>query len=300
MNQMTLSAEQQIHLQSFQTKLTLIEDRVRSVAGLYHTGCYLVGRPGTSKSFTVKKELDQTGVAWVYKNARMTPMGLFCFIAEHPDQILVLDDIGSLFKSEQALQILLAALDGDPTKARTITYKSKDEDLRVQFTGGIIALSNSPLRSDPLAKALGSRVVLVEHEPTDEEIAAYIYQLALNGTDGLTATECIEVSEFLISETRDADLRLDLRQYDKAVRDYRQYKNGHSQTPWRDLVRTSLMRLATESHEPLSKKEEIENQRQLVRQVMQQFPDDIHAQLNATGLKKSTFYTRKKEVLAEA
>ena len=257
---MTLSAEQQIHLQSFQTKLTLIEDRVRSVAGLYHTGCYLVGRPGTSKSFTVKKELDQTGVAWVYKNARMTPMGLFCFIAEHPDQILVLDDIGSLFKSEQALQILLAALDGDPTKARTITYKSKDEDLRVQFTGGIIALSNSPLRSDPLAKALGSRVVLVEHEPTDEEIAAY----------------------------------------DKAVRDYRQYKNGHSQTPWRDLVRTSLMRLATESHEPLSKKEEIENQRQLVRQVMQQFPDDIHAQLNATGLKKSTFYTRKKEVLAEA
>ncbi|QDU05926.1 hypothetical protein V6x_56700 [Gimesia chilikensis] len=300
MNQMTLSGEQQIHLQSFQAKLTLIGDRVRSVAGLYHTGCYLVGRPGTSKSYTVKGQLNQIGVAWVYKNARMTPMGLFSFIAEHPDQILVLDDIGSLFKSEQALQILLSALDGDPQKARVVTYKSKDEDLRVQFTGGIIALSNFPLRSDPLAKALGSRVVLVEHEPTDEEIAAYIHQLALKGADGLTVEECIEVSGFLITETRDADLRLDLRQYDKAVRDYRQYKNGHSQTPWHDLVRTSLMRLATESNEPISKKEEIENQRQLVRQAIQQFPDDTHAQLSATGLKKSTFYSRRKEVLAEA
>lgn len=300
MSQNSLNADQQKHLQSFQEKLTLIEDRVRSVAGLYHTGCYLVGRPGTSKSFTVKGQLDQIGVAWVYKNARMTPMGLFSFIAEHPDQVLVLDDIGSLFKSEQALQILLSALDGDPQKARVVTYKSKDEDLRVQFTGGIIALSNSPLRADPLAKALGSRVVLVEHEPTDEEIAAYIHQLALKGADGLTATECIEVSEFLISETRDADLRLDLRQFDKAVRDFRQYKNGHAHTSWRDLVRTSLMKIATESNELLSKKEEIENQRQLVRQAIQQFPDDTHAQLSATGLKKSTFYSRRKEVLAEA
>ena len=60
-----------------------------------------------------------------------------------------------------------------PGQPRTITYKSKDKEVRFEFTGSIIAISNIPLRQDPLARALGSRIVMLEHEPTDEEIAAF-------------------------------------------------------------------------------------------------------------------------------
>jgi len=287
------------HIQTFEAKLQLIRDRVSSVIHGYHTGAYLVGRPGTSKTYTVRQHLEQSCVPWVYQNARMTPMGLFSFIVDHPEHVIVLDDIVSLFKNDQAMQLMMAGLDGVPGTARVVTYKSKDAEQRVLFTGAIIAISNVPLRCDPLARALGSRVVMLEHEPTDEEVGAYIRLLAANGFDGLTTDECFQVSEFLISETRENDMRLDLRHFNKALRDFRQHKDGHAKTSWRDLVRTSLKRLATEPVVPTTKKEEKALHRDLVRKAILEFPNNSKAQMKASGLKSSTFYARRKEVLAE-
>ncbi len=286
-------------LQSFERKQQLIRDRVASVVHRYHTAAYLVGRPGTSKTHTVREELERLEEPWVYQNARMTPMGLFGFIAEHPEHIIVLDDIASLFKNDQAVQILLAALDGKPGEPRVVTYKSADVEQKVLFTGSVIAISNVPLRADPLARALGSRIVVLEHEPTDDEIAAFIRHLALDGFEDLSADECIKVAEFIISETREFDLRLDLRHLTKAFQDFRQHKHGRSLTMWRDLVRTSLRKLAIEPITISSKKDEIELQRQKVRHAINRFPNDRHAQISETGLKSSTFYNRLKEVQAE-
>lgn len=233
-------------LQSFEQKQQLIRDRVASVVHGYHTATYLVGRPGTSKTHTVREELERLEEPWIYQNARMTPVGLFDFVAEHPEHIIVLDDIASLFKNDQAVQILLAALDGKPGEARIVTYKSADVEKKVLFSGAIIAISNIPLRSDPLARALGSRIVMLEHEPSDNEIAAFMRHLAMSGFEDLSADECVEVAEFIISETRQFDLRLDLRHLTKAFQDFRQHKHGRSRTSWRDLVRTSLRKLAIE------------------------------------------------------
>ena len=287
------------HLLTFEKKLQLIRDRVQSVVGRYHTGCYLVGRPGTSKTYTIKQTLNQCEVPWTYLNARMTPMGLFSILSENPEHIFVLDDISALFKSEQALQILLAALDGDPAEPRLINYKSKDKSESVWFTGAIIAISNIPLRCDPLARALGSRLVTVEHEPSDEEMSAYILQLAEKGFDGLTPDECLQVAKFLILETRNSDIRLDFRHYDKAVRDYKQFKDGKAKTCWRDLIRTSLTKPATETLTPMSKKEEMELEKEKLREAMCKYPDSLKEQMKVTGLKRATFYKRRKEVLAE-
>lgn len=291
---------QEERLARFEQKVQLIRDRVASVALGYHTGCYLVGRPGTSKTFTVKEELDRLGVLNVYQNARMTPMGLFEFIAQHPEHVIVLDDISSLFKNEQAMQILLSALDGKPGQPRVVTYKSKDREEKVLFSGSIIAISNIPLRCDPLARALGSRVVMLEHEPTDDEIAEFMRHLASHGHADLSPDECLEVVEFVIAETRQFDLRLDLRHVQKAWQDYRQHRDGQSQTSWKDLIRTSLQKVAVEPVIPMSKREDIALQRQKVREAMRKFPDDTNAQIEATGLKQSTFYNRRKEVQAEA
>ena len=286
-------------LQSFEQKVQLIRDRVASVVHGYHTATYLVGRPGTSKTHTVREELERLEEPWVYQNARMTPMGLFGFIAEHPEHIIVLDDIASLFKNDQAVQILLAALDGKPGEARVVTYKSADVEQKVLFTGSVIAISNVPLRSDPLARALGSRIVMLEHEPTDDEVAAFMRHLAMDGFEDLSVDECVEVAEFIIAETREFNLRLDLRHLTKAFQDFRQHKHGRSLTTWRDLVRTSLRKVAIEPITLFSKKDEIELQRQKVRHAISQFPNDRHAQIAETGLKSSTFYNRLKEVQAE-
>ncbi|QDT24340.1 AAA family ATPase [Gimesia chilikensis] len=295
----TLSATEPV-IQEFGTKLQLIRDRVVSVANGYQTGVYIVGRPGTSKTFTVRQELELLDKPWVNKNARMTPMGLFEFLADHPEHVIVLDDITSLFKNEQALQILLAALDGQPDEPRLISYKSKDRDERIWFTGSIIAISNIPLRHDPLARALGSRIVMLEHEPTDEEVAVFIRHLALQGYPELSPDECLEVAEFLIAETRKMDQRLDLRHLTKAWQDYRQVKQGDALTSWQDLVRSSLQKQIAEPVRAISKDEDKEIQRQLIKELTERFPNDRHSQLAEWPHGKSTFYKRLKEVTSTA
>ena len=151
-------------VQDFERKLQIVRDRVNSVVHLYHTAAYFVGRPGTSKTFTVKKELQRLEAPWEYRNARMTPMGLFDFIAAHPEHILVLDDISTLFKNEQALQILMAALDGDPanpglspTSPRTKTWLS---GLRVALSPSATypsARTDSPVPLNSRVTSLGTR-----------------------------------------------------------------------------------------------------------------------------------------------
>ena len=211
----------------------------------------------------------------------------------------MLDDIASLFKNDQALQILLPALDGDPGSApELITYKSKDQDQTVEFTGGIIAISNVPLRCDPLARALGSRLTMLEHEPTDEQVAAFMRLLASKGFADLSSEECQEVAEFVIVETREYELRLDLRHLTKAWQDFRQDKHGKSETPWQDLVRTSLQKSVFEPVIPMSKRDEIEQQVDLVSRLVDQYPGDTNRQWQESGLKRSTFYDRRR--VAEA
>ncbi len=284
-------------LASFDRKLQLIRDRVRGVAERYYTAAYLVGRPGTSKTHTVETELEGLDIPFVLRNARMTPMGLFEFLHDHPEHVVVLDDIASLFKQQAALQILMAALDGDPDQPRTVTYKSKDRDISFEFTGGVVAISNVPLKNDPLANAVASRVVQVEHEPTDEEIAAFMRTLAENGYKELGADECLEVVEFVVSETRNHDRRLDLRHMTKACEDRRQWEHGHARTSWQDLVRTSLNKMMHEPKPSLSKVDEIEEQKRRVKDAMEQFPNDRKKQIEITGLGKSTFYNRRRELL---
>lgn len=285
-------------VEKFEGKLQLIRDRVVSVANGYQTGVYLVGRPGTSKTFTVKQKLERLGKPWVLANARMTPWGLFCFLADHPESVVVLDDITSLFKNNQAMEIFLAALDGQPGEPRLVTYKSKDKDERVWFSGAVIAISNVPLHCDPLARALGSRVVILEHEPSDIEVAAFMMNLATNSFMDLSSVECLEVAEFVIAETREFDLRLDLRHFIKALQDYRQTTHGDALTSWEDLVRSSLQKQVAEPVHVISKDEDKANQRQLVKELTERFPDDRHRQLAEWPHGKSTFYKRLKEVKA--
>ena len=49
----SLTGDDLADLAAFEAMRDLIRDRTRSVAERYQTGAYLVGRPGTSKTFTI-------------------------------------------------------------------------------------------------------------------------------------------------------------------------------------------------------------------------------------------------------
>lgn len=90
----------------------IVRDYVRGVARQYDTGLYLFGRPGTAKTHTVRSILEkEIREIYAYQRGHLTPVGLFELIAEHPDEVIVLDDLVTIFRSDIALQILLSALE---------------------------------------------------------------------------------------------------------------------------------------------------------------------------------------------
>lgn len=281
-------------------QLQIIRDRTISVVYNYATAVYITGRPGTGKTHTVSSELAKYKLPWLLHNARLTAMGLFELLREHPEHVAVLDDIPSIFRDKMALQILLAALDGAPNEPRTIRYKSKDKDEAFDYSGRLILIGNVPLSHDPLAQAVASRVQLLQHDPSDDVLAAYIKYLSQVGYEELSPSECWTVANFVIQETRASGLRLDLRHFFKALEDFRQCRAGHAETPWQVLVRSSLQKSVRDFIRPLTKAEDIERQREVARAVCEEFPNDCKRQqeefISRTGFGKSVFHERKREL----
>jgi hypothetical protein len=271
-----LSAEDRQHLIEFERRRDLVRDRTRSVAERYQNGCYITGRAGSSKTHTVREKLEELEAAYAYRNARMSALGLFAFLEEHPEHTCVLDDIPALFDQRQALQIIMAAMGGEPGKPRPVTYtiKSKRERNSFDFSGGIIAISNVPLRRDPLADAVASRVVILEHEPSDEMIAAFMRSQAIKGYEDMTPNECMDVVEFVIAQAKASDYRLDLRHMTKAWQDFRLHKHGGALRTWQELVTTSMTRVFKAEVSPVRRADEQAELRDIALELFKRFPKD--------------------------
>lgn len=282
-------------LQTFEQLRDQIRDRVEGVARHYHHGLYLAGRGGTSKTYTVEESLKRTGTPWILRSGHMTPLGLFSVLENYPDHVVVLDDVGGMFRAPEARQILLAALGGPLGASRPVSYVRDKKNKTVLFNGGIIAISNLPLAQDPVLNALRSRIPCVEFEPTDDQVAAFMLQLAGQGHLDVGANECIEVARFVIHESTACDHRLDLRDFTKAVQDFRQCRDGHAKTRWQDLVRSGLRhRLVRIS--PPSKAEQMEEECRLAERLTAKYPgrnqraDRDHEWRDRTGKSPDTMY----------
>lgn len=287
----------------------VVRDYVRGVAHRYATGLYLFGRPGTAKTHTVRGVLeDEIREPYVYQRGHLTPMGLFELIAEHPEEVIVLDDLVAIFKSDVALQILLSALE-HPTSAdrtRVVKYRRKGETARVAFSGGIICITNRELHDDELLNAFKSRVNTLNYDPGDAHLGARMLETASVGVGSLPPVAAIEVARYLIGEMLRLGCRFDLRLFfNKAVASYQQWKDDATESNWRDLVTASIeehlvaVRHADESA-PESRADRKAAEHALLRELMTAFEkrdDRVRAWVERTGKSERAFYRRLAELL---
>lgn len=300
-------------LAELERRLAVVRDRVRGVARGHHAGFYLFGRPGVSKTYTVRTTLDGLGVPYAYHTGHLTSVGLFDLLEENPDGVLVLDDVGQLFDQKVGLQILLAALGRQPDGGgeRVVRYRRQGKDATVRFSGGIVMVSNLELHDSPVLEALKSRVHVLRYDPTDEQVAALMRRIASKGWPAaaprVPAGECLEVAEFLIAESGRLGVRLDLRMLlDKSLPDYVQWKEDNAETHWRDLVATTLEeRLGELKHtpppRPKSREERLEDERQVVRELAAAHrtrAEQLAAWKQRTGQAERRFDRRLREVRA--
>lgn len=294
-----LTPEECRHLEAYEHKQRIIRDLVCSVAGHYLPALYLSGRAGIGKTYIVKDELKKCRKEPVYRNARVTAPGLFELFDKHADRTFVFDDVTNFLRDKAALQYLQGALDTDEPRIITRTVYGRDQIVVV--TGGVIAISNVSLKDDAIAKSIQSRVVQHEFDATNAEIAAFMKHLVLEGradTKGLSRSDSLKVVQFLIEETRNHALELDLRHLKKAAAFFRQWKDGQARNDWRELVRVDLRKPIRTA--PASKQDELAEQRNFVETLLKKYPNDRERQIQEFEERfekgNSTFYKRKSEL----
>jgi hypothetical protein len=301
--------EQNGALAELEQRLKVIRDRVRGVALRQHTGFYLFGRAGTSKTHTVRTTLEEMGSQYAYQSGHLTDLGLFDLLAENNDRIVLLDDVSAIFKQKIGLQILLAALGNQPSDrgTRIIKYRRRGCDETIRFTGGIIAISNLELHAEPVLAALKSRVTYLKYDPTDQQVEALMLKIANKGwttyVGSMSAQECRDVAEYLISESHRLSVRLDMRNLvDKAFPDYLQHRTGMTETHWKDLIRTTLEEQLVElKHTPEMDSRDSKKRREqiIARSLVAEYPDRMTRAakwVEVTGKSERAFYRRLQEI----
>ena len=148
----------------------------------------VTGMAGMGKTHVVKQTLEESGlkesIDFVHFKGRATPAGLYITLYENSDKIIVLDDCDSVFKDDDAINILKGALDSYDT--RMISYitsrELKDSYLNpvprsFEFTGKVIFISN--ISQSKLDDAIKSRSFVQEISMTIDQVFLRMEQLLM-------------------------------------------------------------------------------------------------------------------------
>lgn len=147
----------------------------------------VTGDPGLGKTYVVKETLEKSGLKesydFVHFKGRASSVGLFVTLYENSDKIIVLDDCDSVFRDDDAVNMLKSALDSyDRRFISNLTSKQlKDQyDAAIprtfEFTGQIIFITNIPMQQ--LDPAIRSRSFVADISMTTSQMFKRMAQLS--------------------------------------------------------------------------------------------------------------------------
>jgi len=169
-----------------QEMFTNLERLTKMVGRGIQPSLVVTGGAGMGKTHLVKQTLADMGLDestdFVHFKGRATPAGLFITLYENSDKIIVLDDCDSVFKDDDAVNILKGALDSyDSRKISYITSKPLKDEFGIEvprhfeFTGRIIFISN--IEQSKLDEAIRSRSFVADIDMTQDQMFTRIEQL---------------------------------------------------------------------------------------------------------------------------
>ena len=188
----------------------------------------VTGMAGMGKTHIVKETLTDMGLIeskdFVHFKGRATAAGLFVTLYENSDKIIILDDCDSVFRDDDAVNILKGALDSyDTRKISYITSKPlKDEygdplPRHFEFTGRVIFISN--ISQSKLDEAIRSRSFVADISMNTEQMFLRMEQLIgkmENKIPMAAKKQALEIMKDLYSKYEGIDINL--RSFIKAAR----------------------------------------------------------------------------------
>ena len=271
-------------LKEVESQFSVMRDRLRSVATGNSNGMYVFGPPGISKTYTVVNFLNDNSIPFEHVLGHLSGSALFDVLEENSDGVIVLDDVSNIFRNDdKGVQLLLAALGSPPdgSRVRKVTYRTARGKRVVEFTGGIVALSNLAIdehRNDVI-RALADRVHVQKFDPTPEQVEALIRKIAMEGPAGVAVEDAVMVAEFLTDECLKRGARLTIRLFiDSALPHFRMWKVGGSENHWTVLVQATVAKeFVPQRHavRDMSISQQTEADRRIVLAICKEFTDPM-------------------------
>jgi hypothetical protein len=288
-------------------KLQIVKARVRLVGDGFHTGFYLYGEGGTSKSFTVQETLHESKCPYKLTNTFLTPKGLFTLLRDSPNIVHVIEDAEKLFTNDTSHGLLRSALWGQDgqgaRKPRLVTWHTSLLRDEFDFTSGIIFLANRRLPNVPALRAVESRIACLHFQTTDAEVAALMRNIALkgyrHGPHTLSSESCGEVVEAIIEISARLGRKPNLRLLELTYNERLHYENKGSETHWLDLLESRIQGLAPVGGSSVIGEQKM-NELGLLRQVAgRPRQEQLDAWKSVVGKSLATFYRRLGELNGE-
>jgi hypothetical protein len=187
----------------------------------------ITGGAGMGKTHIVKSTLEGMGLQesydFVHFKGRATAAGLFVTLYENNDKIIVLDDCDSVFRDDDAVNILKGALDSyDTRKISYISTKSlKDEygaevPRHFEFSGRIIFISN--ISQSKLDEAIRSRSFVADVDLTNDQMFERIEQLMPQMESRVPAAAKEQALQLMKELDAEFEIEINLRSFIKAAR----------------------------------------------------------------------------------
>ena len=220
-----MSVKQQ---QDPEVMFTNIERLTKMVGRGIQPSLVITGGAGMGKTHLVKNTLEGMGLResydFVHFKGRATAAGLFITLYENSDKIIVLDDCDSVFRDDDAVNILKGALDSyDTRKISYITTKSlKDEfggevPRHFEFTGRVIFISN--ISQSKLDEAIRSRSFVADVDLTTDQMFTRMEQLMPKMESRIPLAAKQQALELMKELDKEFDgLEINLRSFIKAAR----------------------------------------------------------------------------------
>lgn len=278
----------------------VLRAQVRSVVQGFTCAMFLHGPGGLGKSHIVAAELESlVGKSWRHHTAYTTPKALMIALYEFPDQVHVFEDCEKLYKTDVSSSILRAACGSPRSKARWVTYETAHENMKVNFKGGLIIVSNENLaRAQGPLSGVASRFRPVLWDMTAEERMCRIADMAdegwSRGERSLNPVQCREVAAFLIEEMKLGEIKvpIDLRTFcEHALPAFAQCHSSKGGVSWQDMIRSKLQGLVGN----IEKRGEKSNRLQILASSINVDPKltpvlKIAKWKEATGLGRAIYY----------
>ena len=262
---------------------------IRMVASGIKRGVMIVGKGGLSKTYTTLAILNELSIDYGYVDSYTTPAGLYAWIYEHRDKVLVFDDVVGLLSDKRALAYLKSATDTNydrPRVVHNLTTKPVKDVFGVEvpnhfvFSGGVIILSNELNKKNVHIQALLTRFELVELELSYEQKIAIMREIIKLPFKGLSASDRVYCLDTIVSKGKGV---ADLINFRTLIKLYQTLEFAKVVDDLAVFERLSAKVLKNEDDETLQIVRELEH-KDLAR------PDKIHQFMLLTGKSKATYY----------